>query len=139
MFQNIREKYGFAYTVYSTMDYQSDHGVFFNYVATDNKHIERCIELVKNEINSFLVGKITDKEIEDAKYQIKGSILLSMEDNSRRLDRILRQYLNFGQFIDMEDIVKQFLAVTKDDLVRVAQTYMNTDLFSSTIITKKAS
>ena len=140
MFQNIREKYGFAYSVYSTMDFQSDHGVFYNYVATDTKHIEQCIDLVKKEVDSFKVGNITDKEIEDAKYQIKGSILLSMENNSRRLDRILRQYLNLGHFVGMDKIIDQFLNIDREELVRVSHEYFNTDAFSSTIITtKKAS
>ena len=137
MFQNIREKYGFAYNVYSSMDFNSDHGMFYSYIGTDESHIEESINLVKKEIQTFLDGKITDQEVEDVKRQVKGSILLGLESNSRRADRLLRQFLGYGKFITAEDQIAKFNKVTKADLVEVSNKYLKPDELAITIIKSK--
>jgi predicted Zn-dependent peptidase len=138
MFQNIREKYGFAYTVYSAMDFYTDHGIFYNYVATDLKHIDRCIELVKKEIESFRKGKITEREIEDAKLQLKGHLLLSMESPMRRLDRVLRQFLLYGRTLSTDEILHHFMTLDKNQLTMMSEKYFHLSDMSSVIITSKS-
>ena len=138
MFQNIREKYGFAYTVYSAMDFYSDHGIFYNYVATDLKHIDKCIDLVKKEIKSFRDGKISQREIEDAKLQLKGNLLLSMESPMRRLDRILRQHLLYGRSLSTDEVLEHFMSLNKDQLTEISEKYFHLDGMSSVVITSKS-
>ena len=137
MFQNIREKYGFAYNVYSSMDFYSDHGLFYSYIGTDEKHIEASIDLVKKEIGTFLKGEISDQEIDDVKCQTKGTILLGLESNSRRADLLLRQFIGYEQFYTPEEQISMFESVSKSELIEIAEKYLQPDTFSATIIKSK--
>ena len=64
LFQNIREKYGFAYAVYSFNNMMQDSGAVGVYIGTDNSHVQRCIDLVWKELKSFESKGITKQELD---------------------------------------------------------------------------
>jgi predicted Zn-dependent peptidase len=124
LFQNIREKKGLAYSVYSTVDFSSDHGMFITYAATDPDKTADCKNLINLEFESFRNGDILEAEIDDAKNQLKGAMLLSLEGNNGRLERMVRNFIRYGEAFDVDSVLNKFMAITKDDLVRVAEAYL---------------
>lgn len=134
MFQNIREKNGLAYSVYSTVDFSSDHGMFITYAATDPENTSSCKDLIIKELESFSAGDVSDAEITDAKNQLKGAMLLSLEGNNGRLERMVRNFVRYGDHFDVDAVLDQFLAVSRDDLVRVANTYLSPSRMSLGVI-----
>ena len=96
LFQNIRERYGFAYAVYSFNNHLSDTGSFGAYIGTDDQHVDRCIELLWKEFKNLQSVAIKKKEIDRAKSQLKGSLMLGLEnhfqphDSAGKLGIILR-------------------------------------------------
>ena len=80
LFQNIREKYGFAYAVYSFNNMMQDSGAVGVYIGTDNSHVQRCIDLVWKELKSLRKQGITKPELSRTKAQLKGSMMLGMEN-----------------------------------------------------------
>jgi len=137
LFQNIREKYGFAYTVYSFYDPMADGGVFALYMACAPRYEEKSVELLFHEIGEVRQGNFTAEELAQTKSQIKGSILLSLESSYRRMRRLGEQ-----AFFDMpqqsvQEVIRQIEQIKKEDLVSLAQTFYDRSQFSVNLIMPK--
>ena len=98
LFQNIREKYGFAYAVYSFNNMMQDTGSAGVYIGTDDSHVQRCIDLVWKELKSLRKQGITKQELERTKAQLKGNLMLGMENIPNRMIRLGSSELYFGEF-----------------------------------------
>ncbi|HOV98037.1 MAG TPA: pitrilysin family protein [Bacteroidota bacterium] len=121
LFQNIRERYGIAYSVYSFNNQMSDTGTVGVYIATDPSQAERCIELVWNELEKIKSGLISKALLQRTKTQIKGNLLLGLESVSNRMSHIASNELYYGQFIPLEEMLNSIEAVTLDDIIQVGQ------------------
>ena len=115
LFQNIREKYGFAYAVYSFNNMMQDTGAVGVYIGTDNSHVQRCIDLVWKELKSLRTQGITKQELARTKAQLKGSMMLGMENIPNRMIRLGSSELYFGELIALDTIIKKIDAVTRED------------------------
>ena len=133
LFQNIREKYGFAYTVYSFASFLSDAGSFGVYVGTDKNNVNNCIELIYKELNKLKLKPVSRDEIKRTKEQLKGSMMLSLENMSSRMLRLGSGELYFGKLIPLSDIVKKIDAVNVDQIQDVANKIFDTDKFATII------
>lgn len=120
LFQNIREKYGFAYSVYSYVNMMSDAGVFGAYIGTDRKHIDSSIELMLNELEKLRRKPIPKTELNRTKAQLKGSMMLSLESIPSRMMRLGTSELYFHELTPLDSIVRQIDAVTQGDVFSVA-------------------
>lgn len=120
LFQNIREKYGFAYSVYSYTNMMSDSGVFGAYIGTDKLHIEASIELILKELKNVQAKPISKAELNRTKAQLKGSMMLSLESIPNRMMRLGSSELYFNELNPIDNIIKQIDAVTQDDIQSVA-------------------
>jgi len=121
LFQNIRERYGIAYSVYSFNNQMSDTGTVGVYIATDQSQTERCIELVWSELEKIKAGRISNAELKRTKAQIKGNLLLGLESVSNRMSHIASSELYYKRFIPLEDILHSIEEVTLDKIIQVAQ------------------
>jgi len=138
LFQNIREKYGFAYSVYSFISLMSDTGNFGVYVGTDPGKVERSLDLIRREIDKLRSGRITATEIRRAKAQLKGTTMLGMESMSNRMMRLGSGELYFHEHISLDSVLNYIDAVSPDDIHVVARRLMNHEHFSTVVITPTA-
>lgn len=133
LFQNIREKYGFAYTIYSFANMLSDTGTFGAYIGTDTKHIEASIELIWKEFRKLQSKGVSKSELERTKAQLKGGMMLSLESIPNRMMRLGTSELYFGQFNSMDSIVKHVEAVTSEEVHQVANELLQEERFSTVV------
>jgi predicted Zn-dependent peptidase len=125
LFQNIREKYGFAYSVYSYVNMLSDAGVFGAYIGTDKTHIDASIELIHGELDKLKRKPVPKAEIARTKAQLKGSMMLSLESIPNRMMRLGTSELYFGELKPLDSIIQQIDAVTQDEVTEVANDLFN--------------
>jgi len=138
LFQNIRERYGFAYTVYSFLNMLRDTGSFGVYLGTDKKHVQQSLDLVFAELHSLRTKPISKAELQRTKAQLKGSMLLGLESTSARMMRLGTGELYFGEFTDLETISKEIDSVNVGDVTDVAQLLLKEDSFSTIIFSPAA-
>jgi predicted Zn-dependent peptidase len=134
LYQNIREKHGFAYSVYSFITLLSDTGVFGTYVGTDKNNIKSCIDLVQHELERLRTHKVSAAELKRTKSQIKGTMMLGLENMSGRMIRLGSAELYFESFISLDSILKKIDAVTPEHIQMVANDVFRQDRFSTVVI-----
>ena len=133
LFQNIREKYGFAYAVYSFNNMMQDTGAAGVYIGTDNSHVQRCIDLIWKELKSLRTHGITKEELKRTKAQLKGSMMLGMENIPNRMIRLGSSELYFGELISLDAIIQKIDAVTREDVQETAEGLFQEDHFATVI------
>jgi predicted Zn-dependent peptidase len=118
--QSIREERGLAYSVFSYHTAFCDTGLFTLYAGTGATKYSEVINLLIRGIDQILANGITVKELERAKEQIKGSLLLGLESVSSRMTRLGRNELCLKRIIPLSEIVERITAVTLDDVKALA-------------------
>ncbi|MER3523784.1 MAG: insulinase family protein [Ignavibacteria bacterium] len=134
LYQNIRERYGFAYSVYSFTNLLSDTGVFGVYIGTDKKNIENSIELILKELERLKTKPVSKAELERTKSQIKGVMMLGLENMSGRMMRLGSSELYFESFTSLDAILKKVDAVTPEAIQLVANDLFDEERFSTVVI-----
>jgi predicted Zn-dependent peptidase len=133
LFQNIREKYGFAYNVYSFANMLSDTGTFGAYIGTDTSHIADSIDLIWKEFKKIHDRGISKSELERTKAQLKGGMMLGLESIPNRMMRLGSSELYFGELNSMDSIIQHVEAVTLDDVRGVADDLLTPEKYSTVI------
>jgi predicted Zn-dependent peptidase len=126
LFQEVREKRGLCYSVFSYGTSYEDVGQLGVYAATSPDHTPELIDVTADVMLSMAKG-VTSKEIARAKAQLKTSLVMNLESASSRADQVARQYLAFGEVPDVNYLVKRIEAVEADEVRDLAQ-----DIFSAT-------
>lgn len=134
LYQTIREKHGMAYTVYSFVNMLSDTGVFGTYLGTDRKNIRSAIDLVYRELDRLKRRPVPVAEIQRTKSQIKGTLMLGLENMSGRMIRLGSAELYVEKYVSLDTILGRVDAITPDDIHRVANDVFDEKRFSSAII-----
>lgn len=124
LFQEIREKRGLAYSVYSYRALFADSGTFAIYAGTTPQNAETVIDLVRDEMASLVADGVTEAEFVRAKGHLKGALVLSSEDPSSRMNRLGRQQLTTGKILSTDELIARFEAVQMDDVKRVIDRVM---------------
>ncbi len=112
--QNIREKYGWCYSVYSFTNIQADSGDVGVYIGTDASRVERSRGLIQRELTKLAETPVSARMLSSAKHQLKGSIVLGMESTTNRMQRLGRVELTYGQVVPLDRVVDEIEAVTAD-------------------------
>ena len=120
LFQNIREKQGLAYAVYSEVGAYRDTGCMSIYAGTSIESAERVVEMILKEFRELKDGAITQEEMRRAKDHLKGSLMLSLESTSSRMMNLARQQMYFGRFISMDELLTSIEGVTVDQVQAIA-------------------
>lgn len=127
LFQEIREKRGLVYTTYSFSNSHSGTGLFGIYAGTTNRELQTLIPVVCDEIKKICDHKVSDKELQRAKTQLKASMLMSLESSSSTSEILARQLLIFDRIIPVEEMVERIENVSAEDIRHIAGT-----IFSAT-------
>ncbi len=134
LYQSIREKRGLAYSVYSFVNMLSDTGAFGTYIGTDKKNIDDAIELVFAELEKVKRKHVSKAELERTKSQIKGTMMLGLENTSGRMIRLGSGELYFESYVSLDTILKKVDAVTPEGIARVAKDIFKEDAFSIVVV-----
>ena len=116
LFQEIREKRGLAYNTYSFDTAYSDSGIFGLYAGCNAKSTNDVISLMLEQLNSIATDGLTAEELEMTRGQLKGSILMGLEDNTSRMGRLARADLMFGRYVAPAETIRRVYSVTADDV-----------------------
>ena len=128
LFQEVREKRGLVYSIYSFANSYSDNGLFGIYGGTGEKEVKELIPTVCDEINKIASERVTDKELERAKNQMKASIAMSLESSSSICELIARQMLVHGRILTVSDIIEKIENTNKDKVLEIAQKIFSSKL-----------
>lgn len=121
LFQIIREKYGLAYSICSFTELLSSVGVIATYAATDAVNCDKVLQLIHEEYERLSAELIDEATFNDAKSQMKGNLILSLESSYSRMCRLAKQELYLGYYRDITDIINEIEAVSPEDIIHTAQ------------------
>jgi predicted Zn-dependent peptidase len=131
LFQEIREKRGMAYSVYSFASQYSDTGQVGLYVGTREENLVECFEIVARELEALASGKVRPGELERAKESLKGRILLSLESTSNRMSRLGKSLVTGSELLSPEELVERIEAVEPGDVAGLAADLFRLDRLSA--------
>ena len=134
LFQNIRERQGLAYSVYSDFGTYSDTGCFSIYAGTSLESARKVVESVMKEFHSLKQDLVPDEELRRAKDHLKGSLMLSLESTSSRMSNLARQEMYFKRFFTMDELVDRVEAVTADDVRGISQDLFDAKQIALTVL-----
>ncbi|MBI4710447.1 MAG: insulinase family protein [Nitrospirae bacterium] len=132
LFQEIREKRGLAYSIYSFNAAYYDTGLWAVYAGTDNRHAKEVINLITGEMRN-LPSTITSDELRRAKDQLKGNLILVLESTNNKMTNIARQEIYYGEYFPPQKIIKAVEAVTLEEIKSLAERLTNDSPFAATI------
>jgi predicted Zn-dependent peptidase len=120
LFQEIREKRGMAYSVYSFVSQYTDTGLVGVYVGTRGENLGACVEICVEQVAEIAAGKLRKGELERAKENLKGRILLSLESTSNRMSRLGKSLVSDTELLTLERVMAEIDAVDRDELAELA-------------------
>lgn len=134
LFQNIRERQGLAYSIYSDLNPYRDTGCLAVYAGTSLASAARVVQSVVSEFRNLKNQAVTEEELSRSKAQLKGSLMLSLESSTARMSNLARQEMYFDRFYDLDELIKRIEAVTADDLIALANEYFKTEAVAVTAL-----
>ncbi len=134
LFQNIREKQGLAYAVFSEITPYSDAGMLTVYAGTAKETIGKVLDLTVAEFRAMKESPVTNEELLRAKNHLKGSLMLSLESTSSRMSNLARQELYFQRFYSLDEILLSIETVTRDEVQSLAREFFQPERVAVTVL-----
>ena len=134
LFQEIRERRGRVYSVYSFLSSYRDVGYLGVYAGTSLEWAEEVVELTVKELKKLADGAIGAEEIERTKSQLVGNMLLGLESSDSWMSHIAKDEIYFERAIALEDIIRDIRAVTRDDAVELAAEILRPEKMALTLL-----
>ena len=132
--QNIREKYGYCYAIGTFNQSYTDSGMFGVYIGTDKDYVTHVRDLISKEFDIIRSEKVNEKELSEAKSQLKGKLLLSQESTSNRMNRLAKSELYFNRFVSLDELVENIDSVTAESLLSFSQEFFDPEIFSEALL-----
>jgi predicted Zn-dependent peptidase len=120
LFQEIREKRGLAYSVYSYTSQYADTGVFAVYAGCAPGKVEEVLELTRRELATVAASGVGESEVARGRGMLKGSLVLGLEDTGSRMSRLGKGELLYGELLSVDDLLAKVDAVTVDQVCAMA-------------------
>jgi predicted Zn-dependent peptidase len=130
LFQEIRERKGMAYSVYTFASQYADTGMVGVYVGTRAENLGECLSIIARELELIGSGDIRPDELERAKENLKGRIMLSMESTSNRASRLGKSVLTDAELLSLDRICAEIDAVEPEAVAALARQLFNPELLS---------
>jgi predicted Zn-dependent peptidase len=134
LFQNIREKRGLAYSVFSGLSAYRDAGNLTIYAGCANDAVSEVIDLMVTELREMKRAPAPEAELRRAKDHLKGSLMLSLENTSSRMSHLARQEIYFDRQFGLDETLDGIEAVTADDVLRVAKDLFSNGALAATVL-----
>jgi len=134
LFQNIRERQGLAYAIYSDLNPYRDTGCLSIYAGTSRESAVKVVESVVSEFQKLKAELVSPEELQRAKDQLKGSLMLSLESSTARMSNLARQEMYFDRFYGLDELIQKIEAVTAAELQELANFFFQTENIAVTIL-----
>src|SRR6202171_1098830 len=134
LFQNIRERQGLAYSIYSDLNPYRDTGCLAVYAGTSRESAVKVVHSVVSEFRKLTPEPVPAEEFSRSKEQLKGSLMLSLESSTARMSNLARQEMYFDRFYDLDELIEKIEAVTVEDLQSLAQEFFKTESVAVTAL-----
>ena len=134
LFQNIRERQGLAYSIFSDLSPYRDTGCLSVYAGTSLESTIKVVESISGEFRELKDHPVPEDELRRAKDQLKGSLMLSLESTTARMSNLARQEMYFDRFFGLDEILEGVESVTAEDLQKLAQEFFLTDAVAVTVL-----
>ncbi len=134
LFQNVREKLGLAYAIFSELSLYRDTGCLAVYAGTSLENTPRVVDLVLREFADLKQRALTEDELRRAKEHLKGSMMLGLESTSSRMGNLARQALYFGRFFSLDEMADSIEQVTSDQVQSVAREFLQQERINLTVL-----
>ncbi len=121
LFQEIREKRGLVYSIYSYTASYRDGGLLVVYAGTSNDRYHEVVDLIQAEFRAIRDAPAGSTEFRRAKEQLKGNLLLGLESTGSRMTRLAKMYIYFNRCFGLEEIIRGIEAVTPERLHELSQ------------------
>jgi predicted Zn-dependent peptidase len=131
LFQEIREKRGMAYAIYSYASQYSDAGQIGLYLGTREENLVPCLEIAARELGDVAAGNVRPGELERAKENLKGRMLLSLESTSNRMSRLGKSLVTGTELLELDELIARIDAVTVEAIGELAAELLRLDRFSA--------
>lgn len=132
LFQEIREKRGLSYSIYSFLSGYSDGGTITVYAGTQAREVERVLELARREIRRLSKDGIDRHELKRTKEQMKGGLMLSLESSHSRMNKLAKDELIAGTHTTLQDMISEINVLTEQHVFQVAQDLFAPEKFALT-------
>jgi predicted Zn-dependent peptidase len=120
LFQEIREKRGLAYSVYSYASQYADAGLFAVYAGCAPGKVDEVLDLTRAELDRVAATGVTAEEVARGKGMVKGSYVLGLEDTGSRMSRLAKSELLYGDLMTVDELLARVERVTLDDVNALA-------------------
>lgn len=134
LFQNIRERQGLAYAIYSDLNPYRDTGCLSVYAGTSRASAAKVVESIVSEFGKLKKEVVSPEELRRAKDQLKGSLMLSLESSTARMSNLARQEMYFDRFYGLDELIAKIEAVTAEELQELANNFFQTENVAVTIL-----
>jgi len=134
LFQNVREKRGLAYAVFSGLSAYRDAGSFTIYAGCANDAVDQVVDLCVEELRNVKHAPVPDAELQRAKDHLKGSLMLSLENTASRMSHIARQEIYFDRQFGLDETLQGIERVQADDVQRVASDLFKNGSLAATVL-----
>jgi predicted Zn-dependent peptidase len=130
LFQEVREKKGLAYSIYSYMASHSDAGSLVVYAGASPERIREVIDITLRELSRLKTTPVSCEELTSAREQLKGNLLLSLESSDNRMTKLAKNEIYFGRYQSLEEIMAGFDSVTVESLQDLARQFFDDTFFT---------
>jgi predicted Zn-dependent peptidase len=134
LFQNIRERQGLAYAVFSELSPYRDTGCLSIYAGTSVKSARKVVDSIISEFRQLKENPVPAEELRRAKDHLKGSLMLSLESTASRMSNLARQQMYFGRFFSLDELVESIESVSEADVQKIACTFFDSRQIALTIL-----
>jgi len=134
LFQNIRERQGLAYSIYSDLNPYRDTGCLAVYAGTSLASASKVVQSVVSEFRKLKTESVPDEELRRSKAQLKGSLMLSLESSTSRMSNLAHQEMYFDRYYDLDELIERIEAVTAEDLSKLASEFFKPESVAVTAL-----
>jgi predicted Zn-dependent peptidase len=134
LFQNIRERQGLAYAIYSDLSPYRDTGCLSVYAGTARESAEKVVRSIVSEFRQLKAEPVPAEELRRSKDQLKGSLMLSLESSTARMSNLARQEMYFDRFFSLDELIERIESVTTAELTALSNEFFRTESIAVTVL-----
>ena len=134
LFQNIRERQGLAYAIYSDLSPYRDTGCLTVNAGTSRETAGKVVGSIVTEFLKLKSDPVPPEELRRAKDQLKGSLMLSLESSTARMSNLARQEMYFDRFFSMDEMIRKIEEVTSEQLQKISQEFFRPEAIAVTVL-----
>jgi predicted Zn-dependent peptidase len=134
LFQNVRERQGLVYAIFSELNPYRDTGCMSVYAGTSRQSAPKVVESVVREFAELKRTPVGEEELRRTKEQLKGSLMLSLESTTARMSNLARQEMYFDRFFGLDEMIQRIEEVTSEDLMQLAHEYFRPESIAVTVL-----